>query len=286
MHKRIVTIFLIGVFQNLTPSRDLFAESAMKQASSSKDTLMAGLHIAQISFSNWAAGGNNMLSYVLSLDTRVEKKFHKYGWTIGGAFAFGQTKISGEALRNATDKIEMDGTCGYRAGIFVNPYASVSLNTRFTTGYDYAQKPKMAKSDFWDPIYLMQSCGGGISIGKIFKTRLGVALKETFTQEHRQYSDDPKTPEQEWAKWETGIESRSDLSASLAKEMTYVSKLELFSAFEHIDIADVKWEHLVTAKFAKYVTMKLELQIYYDRDVTAKTQVKQALTVGLTYPFM
>ena len=216
----------------------------------------------------------------------MKKKFFKYGWTVGGSFAFGQTKISGEALRNATDKIEMDGTYSYLAGIFVNPYASASVNTRFTTGYDYSQKPKIAKAGFWDPVYVMQSCGGGISLGKIFKTRLGFALKETFTRRHRQYSDDPKTPEQERAKWETGIESRSDLSANLAKEMTYVSKLELFSAFEHIDVADVKWEHLVTAKVAKYVTMKLELQIYYDRDVTAKTQVKQALTVGLTYPFM
>ena len=68
--------------------------------------------------------------------------------------------------------------------------------------------------------------------------------------------------------------------------MLLTSKLELFSNLESFQQIDVKWDTILSAKVARYVDVNLNVKLFYDRDISRKRQLKQALTLGLTYTIL
>ena len=217
------------------------------------------------------------------MNSKLEKNRPAYVWTVTGDFAFGQTKLGDDKIRNAVDKISVEGLYTHKLGTYVNPYVGLGFDTQFARGYDYSAEPDTAVSKFWDPAYIMGGAGAGFFLKPNLKTRLGFAFKETMTDEFRKYSDDPDTDDKEKSRFETGIESVTDFNVKLGENLLYETRLGLFSAFEHIDIVDIKWDNKWTAQVAKYVNVNLNVLIYYDEDIVKKTQIKEILAIGLTY---
>ncbi len=248
-----------------------------------KKSVVAALNITQLQYKDWAAGGEDALSYVAQLRADFELKDTKVNWQLTGRFAFGQTKLGSGQLRNSTDQIDIDTALSYRLNHHLNPYAGASARTQFATGYDYKKKPPVPKSAFRDPLYLTQTVGVNLATGRAFRSRLGIGLKETFTRKYTVYSDDPKTPVVERRKVETGIHSTSSWKLKLGDTLVYDARLKLFSTFEHIDVVDVQWDNAISAQVAKYVAVNLTVNVLYDKDVSYRTQVKQQLAIGLTY---
>ena len=279
---RFVSVVVILTFLQLLTGSPIKANEQVKF----KKKFVGSLNVTQIQYEDWASGGDNALSYVIILDSRVERNNSRYNWDISGKFAFGQTKQQGNETRNSVDRIETDLAMTYKLSNGINPFISLGIDTQFTTGYDYRKKPKIAKSDFADPVYLNQSFGASYKRGSEFSSRLGFAFKETYTQDHRIYSDNPETKDiKEWNKIETGIQSQTSVNVKISQNLSFDSKLRCFSTFEHIDVVDVKWDHSWRAKVAKYVSVNLNILIVYDKDVTLRTQIKESLAIGLTYTF-
>ena len=249
--------------------------------------VISGLNVTQNTYDNWAAGGEDALAYTLTLNSKIEKNQPKYLWTVTGDFAFGQTKQGDDPIRNAVDKISVEGLYTHKLGTYVNPYVGLGFDTQFAKGYDYTVDPKAARSNFLDPIYIMGGVGAGFFLKPNLKTRLGFAFKETRADKFAEfYSDDPDTPDEiETSRFETGIESVTDYNVKLGENLLYETRLGLFSAFEHIDIVDIKWNNTWTAQVAKYVSVNLNILVYYDEDILKKAQIKETLAIGLTYTF-
>lgn len=248
--------------------------------------LKVRLDLSQISFSNWAKGGDNTWSYTSNLNGGLRHEGARFKWAVHTDLAFGQSMIGGEEIRNTQDRIELDANAVWKEKRYLNPYISFSLNTQFARGYDYKKSPPELKSDFWDPAYLLQSIGFGHQFRKTLTTRLGIAVKETFTRKLRRYSDNPKTKNvQEKTKIEPGVKSLSTLLLKVNSNLNFSSRLELFSDLKGIRYVDVRWQNRMEAKVAKYVAVNLELFALYDTDTSDRWQWKQFLGVGLTYQF-
>jgi hypothetical protein len=250
-----------------------------------KKKVVTGINLTQSAYSNWETGGENSFAWSLRLDADANRNGGALDWSFNSDMVFGQTKLKEESPRTTTDKIDVDGTVGIKFGPYINPYLGAGILTQFSMGYDYSRTPKEAKSSFWDPAYLTVSLGARAKIKDIFNSQLGIGLKETITSHYRQYSDDPGTDEKERFKFETGIESKSKLDAAILKNLQMRSKLEIFSSFEHLDIIDIGWDTLLTAKLNKYIAITLNVQINYDKDVINKAQIKEILGIGFSYNF-
>ncbi|UCE20205.1 MAG: DUF3078 domain-containing protein [Gemmatimonadota bacterium] len=279
-----------SIFVAVTLTLSVFAPTVCAEADQWGDfgvtyQVIAGLNVTQNTYDNWAAGGEDALAYTLTLNSKIEKNRPKYIWTVTGDFAFGQTKQGDDPVKNALDKISVEGLYTYKLGAYVNPYVGLGFDTQFTKGYDYSQDPKVSRSNFLDPIYIMGGAGAGFFLKPNLKTRLGLAFKETRADKFANfYTDDPETPaEVEKSRFETGLESVTDFNAKLGENLLYETKLGLFSAFEHLDVVDIKWDNKWTAQVAKYVSVNLNILIYYDEDIVKKTQIKETLAIGLTY---
>ena len=102
-----------------------------------KKKLELRLTASQVSYSNWAAGGDAALSYAAYINTSLVNNTKLYNVTLQGKFAFGQTKIGGEHVRNSLDRIEVESSTTIKKKKYLNPFASMQLLTQFTRGYDY-----------------------------------------------------------------------------------------------------------------------------------------------------
>jgi hypothetical protein len=252
---------------------------------------LAGATFTQTNYVDWAEGGEDALAYVLSFKGSASEERSKDKWGIDGSLGFGQTKVGGGGLRVSINEIVINGLYGYKLPDKFTAYAAAGFRSAIVTGYDYSVKPKIDKASFNDPGYYSSSFGAAYDITPkpiYFRTRLGMGLKYTTARTHFQfgYADDPDTPGKDKSKWETGVDSVTELDAEFTEDLLYASKLELFSRFQDLDIWDVRWKNTVTAKINKYVSAQFELELLYDKDVSGSLQRFQMLSLGVSYVFL
>jgi len=249
--------------------------------------MVGGVNLTQTSFDNWAQGGENSFAWQLYLNYKFINDQQKTNWANSGKFSYGSTKTGDLGARKSVDELKVESVFTYKWGTYINPFVAVTGETQFAPGYDYGVEPKIKISKFLDPGYFRESAGFGYQPNTIVKTRLGVALKQTITSSYPvPYADDPATSEIEKTKNEVGAESVTDISWKIAENTLYTSKLELFSTLEALNETDVNWDNVFTTKVSKYVNFNFNFKMFYDRDISKKRQIKQAIALGLTYAFL
>jgi hypothetical protein len=172
-------------------------------------------------------------------------------------------------------------------GWFANPYFSNTVRTVLAKGYKYKDDKSTYISNFFDPGYINQSIGLAYKASESFTTRLGIGFQETIVSTDsfavNYHVDDVETSEIEKFKFDTGIESVSNLILKLDDDLLYTSELRLFSTFDALDTWDVRWDNIFTAQVTKLINVNLNILVVYDVDQSIKTQLKEALQLGITY---
>ena len=256
------------------------------QESGWKNELVLNFNLTQASFDNWVQGGENTLGWQAGLNGKFTHLGAAHEWANTAKLAYGMQKVGDEEARKSVDEMKLETVYTYKAGFFVDPYAAATAQTQFSNGYRYDDSGKTPVSGFLDPGYFTQSVGVSRSYGDIFQSRLGLAAKETVADKYP-YADDPETVDKiEDTKVEVGMESVTDLSLTLSEDLIFTSNLELFSNLEASNEIDVSWDNLLAAKVQEYVTVSLNVKVFYDRDISKKRQIKQSLAVGLTYTLL
>ncbi len=249
-------------------------------------SLISTLNLSQVSYSNWAAGGENALAYNLLINGTSIDEETQTNWTTNYAFSYGEARLGNLGLRKTDDKIDLESILAYKMSEHWDPYASVTFKSQFTTSYKYnndSLQTKTGVSGFLDPAIATQAIGFSFHHAATIKSRLGLALRETFTNHYTIYTDDPNTPQIEKSKIEGGFESVTELQLELDKNIILKSKLELFAPFKTLDVITVRMDNLLEMKVNKYIVTSLGVQLINDRIVTPRTQIKEGLALGLTY---
>lgn len=247
-------------------------------------SIVTGLNISQIAFSNWTQGGENSIAWTLTGNFNASYKTTDWKFKNELKAAYGQTKIGSDDAKLTDNELYMETVYTYNVGWPVDLFVSNILNTQITTGYEYNDTSKVEISNFFDPGYLTQTIGFAYTQSETFQTRLGLAFQEVVTSNYTQYSDDPDTPnEEETFKFETGIESVTDFKYQLDDNLLLTSKLRLFSAFDRFDTWDVRWDNLITAKVNNWLNVNLTYLLVYDKIQSPTAQMKQGLQLGITY---
>jgi hypothetical protein len=249
--------------------------------------MVGAVNLTQTSFDNWAAGGENSLAWQLVLNYKFINDQAKTNWANSGKFGYGTIKSGDLEARKSVDEVKMESVFTYKLGTYINPFISVTGETQFAKGYNYGTEPKIAISKFFDPAYFRESIGFGYQPNQTIKTRLGAALKQTLTSDYPvPYADDPETAEIEKTKNEIGAESVTDFSWKVSANSLLTAKLEMFSTLSAVDEIDVNWDNVFTTKISKYFNVNFNFKLFYDKDISPKRQIKQALAFGLTYSFL
>lgn len=275
--KRITLLFLF-VFCNLS-----FAQEADSTLYKWIPSLVTGLNISQIAFSNWTQGGDNALTWTVKGNFIL--KYKTTGWKFNNELkgAYGRTKLGGGTYKTNDNELYLESVLSYFAGWAVDPFFSNTVRTAISKGYDYEVDPAVEIADFFDPGYITQSIGFTYDQVKGIKTRLGFGFQEVITNNYIKYTDDTGTTELEKFKFETGIENVTDAEFTVAENILMKTKLRLFTRFESIDIIDVRWDNTITAKVNSWLNVNFTFLMIYEEAQSLQAQIKEALQLGIVY---
>ncbi len=277
----------LGVFLMLAPVLAWSQDTAKAPVYGWQHNIISGLALSQVAYTNWTQGGENALAYTLSLLGKSALDEPQENWTTEYKFAFGQTRLGDQGLRKTDDKIDLSTVYTFKLGTYINPYAAATFKSQFAKGYQYDNTGgKTAVSDFFDPAYITQSAGVGYQPFPELKTRLGFALREIVTSKFPMYADDPATTAIEKTSVRGGLESVTELEWHLDDNLVLSSKLELFDAFKTMDVIIMRNDNTLAAKVNKYVTVILNVQMINEKPISPRTQVKEALAIGLSYTLL
>jgi hypothetical protein len=248
--------------------------------------MVTGVNLSQVSYKDWAPGGQNSLAYTLWLNGSSAQDMEKTNWTNAYKFAFGQARLSDQGLRKTDDEIFFESLLIYKVWTYINPYASFTLRSQFAKGFEYPGGNETPVSKFFDPAYLTQSIGAAYKPIPEAVTRLGVGIREVVTSQFNGYSDDPATTDIEKVKINGGIESVTNVEWNFVENMQFKSSLELFAPFKTLDEVIVRSDNTISAKVNKYVSVGFNVQFVNDVTTTRKTQIKQVLAIGVSYTLL
>jgi hypothetical protein len=252
-------------------------------------SLIAELHLAEVSFTHWTQGGVNALSYIAGVNGQSIRNEPTTNWTTSYKLDFGQTRLDGQDLQKTDDEINLESVLMYKLGVHINPYAGVSLLTQFAPGYQYSDTAGVAPtevSNFFDPAYIKESAGMGWTLSKTFQTRLGLALREIITNHFPQYASEPLENEVKKVRIQGGLESESEAEVPLDDNVLFRAKLDLFSPFNTMDRIVVHGEGSVIAKVSKVFSAELSALFINEPDISPYTQIKQGLSIGISYAIL
>lgn len=289
--------------------KKLREEAAKKIKNAEKDTtgrlwkkgVAFGLMFNQGSLTNWAAGGDKLsLSLLGTLNAFANYKKGRHSWDNNIDLAYGYVNTTSLGTRKSDDRIDMTSKYGYEIG--KNWYLSglFNLRTQFSNGYLYpADTTQELVSRFFSPAYIVLSPGMDYMPNKEFSlfmspitARWVVVMDDTLSSRGAYGVDTGKHVKSEFGAYLTATWNKE-----IMKNITYKSKLELFSNYiKKPQNIDIFWTNMIAMKVNSLISVNLSLDMIYDDDVRVfenpktgamgpRLQVKQVLGIGLTAKF-
>ncbi len=267
------------------------------------------LMLAQSSFTNWAAGGDNSITLNGFFNFYAGYIKGKSKWENMLGLAYGQSKIGEQEFRKNEDKIDFLSNYGFKAA--EKWYYSVNFNfkTQFADGYNYSDVdtvPDEKISAFMAPGFI--SLGVGMEYRPyefmsfylspatarwIIVNDTALANAGAFGVESAYYDDHGTFVPGEKVKNELGAYFRFLFVKDIWKNVNLNTKLELFSNYlKNPQNIDINWDTMIGFKVNDWLAASFGIQMLYDDEtpITDKdgntgprTQIKQLFSFGLTY---
>jgi len=272
------------------------------------------LTFAQVSFTNWAAGGENSYAGNGLLNLFVNYKKEDVAWDNNFDFGYGVIEQKGRSMTKTDDKIDIASKYGKRA--FRNWYYSglINFKTQFAPGYNSIDDTVLI-SDFLSPFYGIVAAGLDYKPNDDFTMYLApISAKITFVNNQDlanqgAFGVDAAVYNKTGSIVSKGSKMRTQLgwyvktvwSKEVMKNISFQTKLELFASYlEKPGNIDVNWEALIAMKVNKYIAATIATHLIYDDDIAIgiddnadgtidrtgpRTQFKEVFGVSFSYKF-
>ena len=311
MKRRFFTVvLLLSVFTSITFGQITDAEKKLRTQSA--DTVpgwkkggIFSVNLAQTSLTNWAAGGQNSFAVNGLLSTFANYRKGKTAWANSLDIGYGLLKQGNTGYQKTDDKFDLVSIYGYEA--FKNFYYSGLLNfkTQMAPGYKYPDVTTKI-SDLFSPAYFLIALGLDYKPNDHFSAFIApLTLKITIVND-KALSDagafgvtPGKKSLSEFGGYIRAIYTRNDFKSELLKNVTFTTKIDLFSDYTHNpQNIVVNWETLLAFKVNKFLSASISTQLAYDdkikipvirngvaTSIGSLVQFKEILGVGLSYKF-
>ncbi len=272
----------------------------------------ASLNFSQVSFRNWAGGGEPSISGNMFFNAFANYAKDKNTWDNTLDLGYGMmrqgTKKTNVLFYKTDDKIDLASKYGRYAFKYWYYSAMVGFKTQFTDGYKSITDSTRI-STWMAPGYL------NIALGMDFKPvfenhpnvsfslliaplsgRVTFVLDSALSAEGAYGVDSCKTFRPEF-----GGYVKAEFKIDFLKVFTYTSKLDLFSNYLiKPQNVDMNWDNMLTIKISNWFSASLNITLAYDDDIDVpidrdgdgvcesvgkRLQFKELLGLGFTYKF-
>ena len=313
--KATALLLLLTAFFYTSLAQVTDAEGKLKAQSA--DTLkgwkkggVIGFNLAQTSLTNWAAGGEKSVAINGMFSVFANYKSEKSAWDNSLDLGYGVlNQGESDEFRKTDDKIDFLSKYGRKA--YKNFYYAALFNakTQMTRGYKYADDGTETKiSNIFAPAYFVAALGMDYKPNAYLSVfaapitgKVTVVNDESLSNAGAFGVDPGSKSKSEFGGYVRMIYSRNDFTQAILKNVTFTTKLDLFSNYiEDPQNIVVNWETLIALKVNKYINVNLMTHLIYDDKVLfdvddnndsivekqiAKVQFKEIFGVGLSYKF-
>jgi len=301
--KHIALLLLALICLNLSYAQ----EEAPKKWNRSGDI---GLNFSQSHLSNWAAGGDNALNWQGIFNYNVNYAHEKNKWDNNISLALGYSHLGDAKAIKTDDKIELNSLYGYKATEKLFYSLAFSFKTQFADGFDYKNDSTNRISGFMVPAYITLGLGmeyvpnNNFSINFAPLTGRITIVNDQDMADAGAFGVDPaeygeitgdKINDGKTSRFEFGAKMTAKLDVKIAENVSFNSKLELFSDYiKNPQNIDVDWQNLITMKVNSWLNTNITAHLIYDDDIMItdkdgntgpRTQFKEVLSIGLSYKF-
>lgn len=263
------------------------------------------LNMAQASFTNWAAGGQNSVALNGLINLAANLRNEKSGWDNALTIGYGKMLQKGNDLGwvKTDDRIDFQSKYGQKASEKWFYSGLMSFRTQMDDGYNYPDTENKI-SGLLSPAYLLFSLGMDYKPNPQFSMFLSpVTSKNTIVM------DDDLSAIGAFGV-EPGKKFRPELGAyaniaykkdEIVKNVNFLTKLDLFTNYlKNPQNIDISWEALLVMKVNEFISATVNTHLLYDDDILIKidegyegepimgkrAQFKEVIGVGLTYKFI
>jgi len=291
--KKIVMLFFFALFI----LQSIVAQEAKTDSISPwKVSGVISVTANQISLTNWAAGGNELISANGLLNMVAAYNKGKHSWNNNLILAYGTQRIVDQSSKfNKTDdKFEFSSKYGYvlknkwyYTGIF-------ELKTQMDKGYKKEEDGSLTfNSKAFAPGYLLYTIGIDYKPSESFAIYTSPLTGKTTIVMDDNFSAAGAygvTPGKN-ARGEFGAYVKIEFRKEVITNVSLQTKVDFFANYEDkFQEIDVNWDVLIAMKINKFMSANLNTQLLYDQDVAidntySKVQFKEVFGVGLTFKF-
>ena len=119
-----------------------------------------GLNFGQSSYTNWAAGGQNSLSWqgIFNYEIHYAKNNFKWDNILNSSLGYSYFNFKQKPIKN-DDKLEFTSLAGIKATEHLNYSAELAFRSQFAKGYKYEEDSTTYISKFLAPAYITLGLG-------------------------------------------------------------------------------------------------------------------------------
>jgi len=298
-----VSLYSAGDAQQKTLSEE---EEKNMKALAATDTVgwkrggTLGLNNTQTYLYQWAAGGNSAITVTGLVNYFSNYRRGRIAWDNSLNLAYGilLQDVDSRAIK-IDDRLDLTSKYGMQAS--KNWFYAVLLNfqTQFGPGYnsanglpDYTNKI----SDFMSPGRLLISLGMDYKPNDKFTAFLspityrGIFVMDQTLADAGAFGVTREVDSEGLAiagsgeniRHEVGFYSRTEYKTTLMENITFATKLELFSNYlENPQNVDVSWENLIAMKINKYFSFSIATQLIYDDNTHVQKEAAVTDELGI-----
>lgn len=257
------------------------------------------LNINQGSLSNWSAGGDEFsFSLNASLNVFAFYKKDKRSWDNSLDLAYGIVNTTSLGNRKSSDRVDFTSKYGYALKKKLNLAALTNVRSQFANGYSYltgstGEDSSTITSKSLMPAYVLVSLGLDYKPTDNFSLFVSPATARWVIVGNDALAPLYGVPFGKNARSEFGAFASANLMQKIGANMTYKSKLDLFSNYKsNPQNVDIFWSNIIAAKLTKYINFSFNFDIIYDDDNKnvkpgkgPAPQILQLMGIGFAYNF-
>ena len=283
------SIIILGLF--LASFGTLLADENGEEEKQWKFEGFFSQQLNQVSFKNWAAGGENNFTTTSLFNLAGNYHAEKISWENKIDLAYGIIKTADTPVRKSTDRINLQSKFTRHMTGKIGIAALASFQSQFAKGYNYPDMDAYV-SKFMAPAFLIVSLGIDFKPVDYFSVFLSPATGK-FT-----YVTDPAlsaagafgVPAGEKVNSEFGAMASLNFEKEIFENVKLATKLDLFNNYTDSDSenrkrVDVNWLTGLNMKVNRFLSASMGLHLIYDHDISQDVQLHQMLGVGFSYSF-
>ena len=204
----------------------------------------------------------------------------------------------GEPLRKSEDVLRLQMALRYIGDDFFkafNPTFASALRTQFVKGFNFSEDPfdddveretPVLVSNFLAPAFFTQSLGLTYDPAPWYTLRFGGATKQTIVK-NQELRPLYEVPTDNLLRFEAGAEMNNVLDIRIMENVRWRSTLNIFFSFNEVETPpDVTWENNVSMRVNDWLSTELEFVALFNENVSDAVQMKEVLSVGITFDLL